>query len=96
MTLLKHENGEYENLIFTPNKFIENYCLNNTYKIGVNFNPLKGNIFTSINNKIIYSTTDKSLNGNKVGFISYGKNLVFKQILSEWYYLYTYFLNISF
>jgi len=83
MTLLKYGNGEYENLILSSNKFIENYCENNTYKLGVIFNPLKGNILTSINDEIIYSTTDKSLNGNKVGFLSYGKNLVFKQILSE-------------
>jgi len=49
----------------------------------VTFNPSKGNILTSINDQIIYSITDKSLNGKKVGFVSYGKNIVFKQILSE-------------
>ena len=77
LTLLKYENGEYINLILTKNNFIENYCRNNTYKMRVIFNPLKGNILASINDKIIYSTTDKSFNGNKVGFISNGKNLVF-------------------
>ena len=91
LTLLRYENGKYISLIFTKNKYIENYCRNNTYKMRVIFNPLKGNILTSINDEIIYSTTDKSLNGNKVGFLSYGKNLVFKQILSDWDYLYKYF-----
>ena len=83
MTLLKYGNVLYENIILSSNKFIENYCKNNSYKMEVIFNPLKGNILASINDEVIYSTTDKSLNGNKVGFISYGKNLVFKQILSE-------------
>ena len=83
LSLLKYENGEYENLILTHNKIIKNYCKNNTYKMKVTFNPSKGNILTSINDQIIYSITDKSLNGKKVGFVSYGKNIVFKQILSE-------------
>ena len=83
LSLLKYENGTYQNLILTYNKTIDNYCKNNTYKMRVNFNPLKGNILTSINDQIIYSTTDKSLKGVRVGFISYGKNIVFKQILSE-------------
>ena len=41
------------------------------------FNPIKGNILTSINDQIIYSTIDKSFNDNKVGFISYGKKVFF-------------------
>ena len=83
LSLLKFENGEYTNLLSTQNKYIQNYCKNNTYKMRVIFNPINGNIITSINDQIIYSTTDKSLNGKKVGFISHGKNIIFKQILSE-------------
>ena len=83
MTLFKHVNGNLENLIVTENKFIENYNKNNTYKMGISFNPQNGNIITSINDELIYSTNDNSLKGNLTGFISLGKSTVFKQILSE-------------
>ena len=83
LTLLKHVNGNLENLIITENKFIENYNKNNTYKMGISFNSQNGNIITSINDELIYSTNDKTLKGNLTGFISLGKNTVFKQILSE-------------
>ena len=83
LTLLKNINGNFENLIVEENKFIENYNKNNTYKMGISFNPLNGNIITSINDDLIYSTNDKTLKGNLAGFISLGKNTVFKQILSE-------------
>ena len=65
------------------NKYIEHYNRNNTYKMEVSFNPQNGNIITSINDELIYSTNDKSLKGNKVCFISHGEHTVFKQILSE-------------
>ena len=83
LTLLKHIDGNFENLNVKENKFIENYNKNNTYKMGISFNPLNGNIITSINDDLIYSTNDKTLKGNLVGFICLGKNTVFKQILSE-------------
>ena len=83
LTLLKKINGKSENLMINENKYIENYNKNNTYKMGISFNPLNGEIFTFINDKLIYSTKDSSLNGNKIGFISKGKNTVFKQIISE-------------
>ena len=83
LTLLKHINGFFENINVNENKFIVNYNKNNTYKMGISFNPLNGNIITSINDDSIYSTNDKTLKGNLAGFISQGKNTVFKQILSE-------------
>ena len=83
LTLLKKINGKSENLMINENKYIENYNKNNTYKMGISFNPLNGEIFTFINDKLIFSTKDSSLNGNKIGFISKGKNTVFKQIISE-------------
>ena len=64
------------------NKYIQNYNINNTYKMGISFNPLNGNIITTINDDIIYSTNDFNLKGNRVGFFSNGKNTVFKQIIS--------------
>ena len=51
--------------------------------MGISFNPLNGNIIASINDELIFSTNDIALKGNLVGFISLGKNTVFKQILSE-------------
>ena len=83
LSLLKHFDGNFENLIINENKFIENYNKNNTYKMGISFNPINGNIITSINDELIFSTNDITLKGNLVGFISLGKNTVFKQILSE-------------
>ena len=83
LTLLKSEKGIYYNLMIGENKYIEHYNRNNTYKMEVSFNPQNGNIITSINDELIYSTNDKSLKGNKVGFISHGEHTVFKQILSE-------------
>ena len=83
LTLFINKNGLYQNLIPNENKYIENYRKYNTYKMGVYFNPDDGNIFTFINDKIIYFTENISLKGNMVGFISYGKNIIFKQILSE-------------
>ena len=86
LTLILNKNGLYKNLISNTNKsikYIKNYNKYNTYKIGIYFNPHDGNIFTFINDKIIYYTKNKALNGNKVGFISHGKNIIIKQILSE-------------
>ena len=83
LTLLKNINGKYENLMIKEKKYIENYNKNNTYKMEISFNPINGNITTWINNELIYSTNDKSLNGKRIGFISQGKNTVFKQIISE-------------
>ena len=83
LTLLKNIDEKFENLIVEESKFIEKYNINNTYKMGISFNPLNGNIITSINDDLIYSTNDKTIKGNLVGFISLGKNTVFKQILSE-------------
>ena len=83
LTLLKSENGLYKNIMNDQKKCIENYNKNNTYKMDVQFNPENGNIITSINEELIYSTIDTSLKGNRVGFISYGKNTAFKQILTE-------------
>ena len=83
MTLLKRVDGKLENIIVTENKFIENYNKNNTYKMGISFNPQNGNIITSINDELIYSINDKTLKGNLTGFMSFGKSTVFKQILSE-------------
>ena len=83
LNLVKYIKGNYENLIANENKFIENYNKNNTYKMEISFNPLNGNIISYINDELIYSTNDKTLKGNLVGFISLGKNTVFKQILSE-------------
>ena len=65
------------------NKYIEHYNGNNTYKMEVSFNPQNGDIITSINDELIFSTKDLTFKGNKVGFITNGKNTVFKQILSE-------------
>ena len=82
MTLLKYIDGNFENLIVEENKFIENYNKNNTYKMEISFNPINGNIITSINDDLIYSTNDKTLKGNLAGFISLGKNTVFKTYLT--------------
>ena len=51
--------------------------------MGVSFNPQSGKKITSINDKLIFSTIDKVLKGNRVGFISLDKNTIFKQILSK-------------
>ena len=83
LTLLKNENHNYEQLIVSENKYIVKFNKNNTYKMGVSFNPINGNIITSINDELIYSTIDISLHGNRVGLISHGQNTIFKQILSE-------------
>ena len=83
LTLLMKENGVYKNLIFKKNKFIKNYNKNNMYKMSILFNPDKGNIVTSINDKIVYSIIDKTFKGTMVGLFSRGKNTVFSQILSE-------------
>ena len=83
LTLLKKVDRNFENIINNENKYIENYNKNNTYKMGISFNPLNGNIIASINDELIFSTNDIALKGNLVGFISLGKNTVFKQILSE-------------
>ena len=83
LTLLKHIDGNFENLIVNESKFIENYNRNNTYKMGISFNPENGNIITYINDELIFSTIDETLKGNLAGFISLGKNTVFKQIISE-------------
>ena len=83
LSLLKNENDFYINLVLKEKKYIEHYNRNNTYKMGVSFNPQNGDIITSINDELIFSTNDLTFKGNKVGFISYGKNTVFKQILPE-------------
>ncbi len=76
------ENGESKNLMNDEYKYIKNYNHNNTYKIGISFNPLNGNIKTYINDELIFSTTELSLKGNRIGLFSKGKNTVFKQIIS--------------
>ena len=38
LTLLKHVDRNFENLIANEKKFIENYNINNTYKMGIYFN----------------------------------------------------------
>ena len=81
LTLSKDENGKSKALM--ENKYIDKYNGNNTYKIDISFNPKNGNIKTFINDEMIYYINDKSLKGNKVGFLSFGKNTVIKQILSE-------------
>ena len=81
LSLSKKRNGKYKTLI--ENKYIEKYNRNNTYKMDVSFNPKNGSIKTFINDEIIYFINDNSLKGNKVGFISFGKNTMIKQILSE-------------
>ena len=83
LTLIKNNLGLYENLFLTENKFIENFNRNNTYKITVTFNPNNGNIITAINDELIYSTVDTTINGNRVGFISHCKNSIIKQIISD-------------
>ena len=83
LTLSRIGKGLYHNLMIGENKYIDNYNRNNTYKMGISFNPQNGNIITSINDELIFSTIDTILKGNRVGFISHGKNTVFKQILSE-------------
>ena len=77
LTLLKNGCGKYEYLIIIENKYIENYNKNNTYKIGISFNPINGNIIVFINDELIYTTNDKSFNGNIIGFIYLGKITVF-------------------
>ena len=76
-----NKNGKRKILI--GNKYIEKYNRNNTYKMDILFNPKNGSIKTFINDEIIYFINDSSLKGNKVGVISFGKNTIFKQILSE-------------
>ena len=83
LSLSKNEIGSFKNLILDKNKYINNYNKNNTYKLGISFNPYNGNIITSINDELIYSIIDKDLNGNRVGIISYGNNTIFKQIIAE-------------
>ena len=82
LTLFFKEGDKSKNLMNNQNKYIQNYNINNTYKMGISFNPLNGNIITTINDDIIYSTNDFNLKGNRVGFFSNGKNTVFKQIIS--------------
>ena len=81
--LLRCEKGLNQNLIRSEKKSIINYNKYNTYKMEISFNPKIGKIFTKINDELIYSIFDQSLNGNKVGFISFGENTVFKQIVSD-------------
>ena len=81
LSLSKNEKGRIK--IFIKNKYIEKYNRNNTYKMDISFNPKNGSIKTFINDEIIYFINDNSLKGNKVGFISFGKNTVIKQILSK-------------
>ena len=81
LSLSMKKNGKRKILI--GNKYIEKYNRNNTYKMDILFNPKNGSIKTFINDEIIYFINDSSLKGNKVGVISFGKNTVFKQILSE-------------
>ena len=83
LTLFKNENGIYQNLILHENKYIEHYNKNNTYKVGVSFNPNNGNIVTSLNDELVFSTIDLSFHGSKIGLISQGKNTIFKQIIIE-------------
>ena len=81
LSLSKNEKGIIKT--FIKNKYIEKYNRNNTYKMDISFNPKNGSIKTFINDEIIYFINDNSLKGNKVGFISFGKNTVIKQILSK-------------
>ena len=81
LSLSKNEKGIFKTLI--KNKYIEKYNKNNTYKMDISFNPKNGTIKAFINDEIIYFINDNSLKGNKVGFISFGKNTVIKQILPE-------------
>ena len=83
LSLIMNNNGKDKYLMKNKNKYIKNYNKNNTYKMKISFNPKNGTIITSINDEIIYSTTDNNLNGNRVGFLSKGKNTIFKQILQE-------------
>ena len=83
LTLLFYNNGRYKKMISNKNKYIENYRPNNTYKMEVYFDPQEGIIITFINGHFIYYIQHMALKGNKVGFISYGKNTIIKQILSE-------------
>ena len=71
------------NLLYLLYQNIENYNKNNTYKVAIAFNPTNGDIITCINDELIYSINDITLKGNLTGFISQGKNTVFKQLLSE-------------
>lgn len=83
LTLTSVNNGLRKNIIEKQNKYIENYNKNNTYKMEVSFNPKNGSIITKINDELIYYGEDKSFTGNKVGFISNGKNTIIKQILAN-------------
>ena len=83
VTLMKVENDICKNLIDKPNKNIEHYNKNNTYKMEISFNPKTGKIISNINDELFYHIEDKSFKGNKVGFISHGKNTVIKQILTK-------------
>ena len=65
------------------NKYIEHYNKNNTYKIGVSFNPKNGNIVTSLNDELIFTTTDLSFHGKRIGLMSQDKNTIFKQIIID-------------
>ena len=83
LTLLKNKNGIYKNLMPDKNKYIEHYNKNNTYKIGVSFNPKNGNIVTSLNDELIFTTTDLSFHGKRIGLMSQDKNTIFKQIIID-------------
>ena len=82
LSLLKNDDISYERLVMLENKYIQNYNKNNTHKMGISFNPNSGEIITSINDELIFSTSDTSLHGNRVGLISKGKFTIFKQILT--------------
>lgn len=69
-----------KNLMNDENKYIKNYNHNNTYKIGISFNPLNGHIITYINKELIFSTIELILKGNRIGLFSKGKNTVFINI----------------
>ena len=81
LILAKVKNGLSVNLEIVQNKYIEQYNKNNTYKMEVSFNSKIGIIITKINDDLIYYASDRSFSGNKVGFISHGKNTIIKQIL---------------
>ena len=83
LTLSKYIDGKYENLFPNQIKSIENYNKNNTYKMEVSFNSFNGKISTNLDGILIHSTSDVSLKGSKVGFISYGTNTIITQILTE-------------
>lgn len=79
----KFYEGFYHDLLPKSDEIYKNYNKLNEYKMTVKFNYFTGDIIANINNKVVFSVNDKSIQGNKIGVLSDEKGTIFTQILAE-------------